>query len=224
MKPLPGNSTSEIKYFIVMTGLVLLLIPSCLVVRYDRKADDGSTSLTNADSLAILPFAISECNTDRIYRSPEDVKFQVIDACQVNEIVSRQRYSWIVVGASWCGVSKMSLTKFPQIIRCFPPDSIRLIVISQDFNIPSLQKELFDAQISSVPYLLSSVEYGTDEVHKQERFAKDLHWDLPLKPFKGGGVPMNIIIDNRKQVYYLFGGIRVTADSITKYTGLAQKK
>ena len=222
MKHIELKLPAKLNFLIMLSGLVILLIPSCTIIRLERKVDDGSTSLTKSDSLAIKPFSISDFNITRTYATPDEIKFQVIDAEQMNELVKRQRYSWIVLGASWCGVSKMALTKFPQIIHSFNPDSIRLIIIIQDLNIPVMQKELFDAHFTFFPYLLSSAKYGTDEAHKQENFAKDLQWDLPLRYFNEGGVPMNIIVDNDKNVKCLFHGIRITTDSISKYTGLVR--
>ena len=224
MKQIVHKFLSSKKFFFSISGFVILMVPSCIITRSEHKVDDGSTSLTKSDSLAIQAFSISDFNTSRNYSSPKEIIFQVIDAEQVNKLVNQQRYSWILLGASWCPVSKYALIKFNKIINNFRTDSIRLIIISQDFNIPVLQQELFDAQYTFIPYLLNPDKYGRDEVYKQEKFAKDLLWDLPLRAFKGGGVPMNIIVDNRKQVKYLFGGSRITVDSISKYTGLAKFK
>jgi len=211
------------KNLFFISGFVFLMVQSCIIItRSERKVDDGSTSLTKSDSLAIHPFSILDYNATKNYSIPSEIKFQQIDAEQVNQLIVQQRFTWIMLGASWCPVSKNALIKFNKIIDSFHSDSIRLIIISQDFNIPVLQQELFDAHFPFITYLLNPDKYGRDELHKQENFAKDLKWDLPLRAFKEGGVPMNIIVDSKKQLKYLFGGSRITVDSITKYTGLAK--
>ena len=139
-------------------------------------------------------------------------------------MVNKQSYTWILIGAFWCQVSANALIKFSKIMQNFLADPIRLIIISQDFNISVFHQEIFDAHFTFIPNLLNYDKYGKDEVQKQEKFAWDLHWDLPVKAFKGGGVPMNIIVDYKKEIKYLFSRNRVTADSILKYTGVAGLK
>jgi thiol-disulfide isomerase/thioredoxin len=208
-------------YFSILSFVVLLTSSCITITMYHRKTDDGSTSLTKTDSLAIQPFSLGDFKTSRQYDYPGQIRFQLIDADCINQMVGQQSYTWILIGASWCPVSANAMIRFSKIMQNFQADSIRLIIISQDCNISVLQQEIFNANYSFVPYLLNYAKYGKDEVYKQEKFAKDLHWDLPVKAFKGGGVPMNIIVNNKKEIKYLFGGVRVTADSIARYTGLA---
>lgn len=211
-------------YEITGSIMILIILHSCIIQMNSRKFDDGSTTLTHSDSLLIQPFNKTDFSKEINYNSPSDIKFQIIDAEKLAELLPAVPHTWITIGASWCPVSQQSLIKFKKIAKEFDPDSLRWIFISQDYNLSKLQQQLFDAGIVHLSYLLDSEKYGKNEIFKQEKFAKDLSEDLPPQAFKGGGVPESMIINKDMHIEYLFGGIKINEDSIVKYTSLHLKK
>lgn len=207
-------------YCSIILITMFIIFHSCIIQINSRKFDDGSTALTHSDSLLLQPFNKGDFSKEYTFNSPSEIKFQVINAENIAEILPVFPHTWITIGASWCPVSQQSIIKFNKITKEFDHDSLRWIFISQDYNLPKLQQQLFDAGINHISYLLDSEKYGKNELFKQEKFAKDLSEDIPVQAFKGGGVPISLLINKDRHIEYLFGGIKVNEDSITKYTFL----
>jgi hypothetical protein len=198
---------------------IVILFSSCIVIK-SRKTDDGSSILTRNDSSFIMPFDQKMATKDITYNIPDEIKFQLIDAGELTLLAKEKPFSWVLLGASWCGISKYARLKFCRSIKHFAPDSIQLLIIDQDFNLKELQKQLFNSGFNHITYLLNPIKYGSDEVYKQERFIKDSGLNLPIKLFEGGGVPKSIVIDRDLKIYYYASGMDITSDTIAKYTGL----
>jgi thiol-disulfide isomerase/thioredoxin len=196
---------------------------SCIVIK-NRKVDDGTKSLTRDDSTRISPFNHNTVHKTYEYSSPSGIFFQTIEADELKKILAEKKYSLVMFIASWCPVSEKALIKNSGLIVKLPEDSIQLLVISQDLNIKDLQKEIFEANYYHVPYLMMSAKYGSDEVFKQERFIKDLDKKIPVGRFKGGGVPTNLLFNNKSELLYVTGGTAINCDTIKKYTTLGCRK
>jgi hypothetical protein len=196
-----------------------IFISSCIVIK-TRKAGDGSSLLTKKDSALIIPFNENASADIFIYNTPEEIKFQVINAESISRLAKNKPYSWIFIGASWCGVSKYARLRFCRSIKHFASDSIQLLIIDQDFDLKELQKQQFNSGFNHITYLLDPEKYGTDESNKQEKFIKELGLQLPIKLFEGGGVPKSIVVDRDLKVNYYASGPDITSDTIVKYTGL----
>jgi len=202
---------------------ILFQMNSCIVIK-TRKVDDGTKSLTREDSAKIFPFDYGSIHKTYDYTSPSNIFFQKIEADNLKKIITEKKYSMVMFIASWCPVSEKSLIKNSQLMLKLPEDSIQLIIISQDLNIKDLQKEIFEANYNHVPYLMVSKKYGTDEVFKQEKFIKDFDKRIPLGRFKGGGIPTNLLFNNKTDLLYVKGGTLITCDTIKKYTNLECNK
>jgi thiol-disulfide isomerase/thioredoxin len=198
---------------------MLLLINSCIVIR-SRQVDDGTKSLSKADSAKIFPFDMGSLPRTYEYSSPSEIIFQKIEADNLKKILTERKYSWVMFIASWCPISVKSLIINSKLMMSLPEDSIQLIIISQDLNIKELQKEIFESNYHHIPYLMISKKYGTDEVYKQEKFIKDLNNRIPIARFKEGGVPTNLFFNNSIELLYVTGGTLINCDTIRKYTTL----
>jgi len=198
---------------------IVIMFSSCIVIR-TRKAGDGSSVLTKKDSALIFPFNENAATDLFTYKTPEEIKFQVINAENISRLTKNKPYSWIFIGASWCGVSKYTRLRFCRSIKHFASDSIQLLIIDQDFDLKELQKQQFNSGFNHITYLLDPGKYGSDESNKQEKLIKELGLQLPIKLFEGGGIPKSIIVDSDLKVYYYASGPGITSDTIVKYTGL----
>lgn len=198
---------------------IVILFSSCIVIK-SRKTDDGSSSLTRNDSSFIMPFDENVASLVITYNATKEIKFQLIDAEKLTLLAKEKPFSWVLIGASWCGISKYARLKFCRSIKHFAPDSIQLLIIDQDFDLKELQKQLFNSGFNHTTYLLDPGKYGSDESYKQERFIKELGLKLPIKLFEGGGVPKSIVLDRDLKIYYYASGMDITSDTIVKYTGL----
>jgi thiol-disulfide isomerase/thioredoxin len=196
---------------------------SCIVIK-SRKVDDGTKSLTKEDSTKIFPFDYGVVHKTFEYSSPSNIIFQRIDAEELKKIVGERKYSWVMFVASWCPISEKSMIQNSRFIKNFPEDEIQLLIISQDLNIQNLQKELFESDYNHIPYLMDSKKYGTDEVSKQEKFIKDFDKRIPVGRFKQGGVPTNLLFNDKTDLLYVTGGTLINCDTIKKYTGLQCRK
>jgi thiol-disulfide isomerase/thioredoxin len=186
--------------------------------------DDGTKSLTRDDSIKIFPFNYGSVHKTFEYSTPSDIIFQKIETADLKEILTEKKYSWVMFIASWCPVSEKALIKNSGLILKFPEDSIQLYIISQDLNIKNLQKEIFEANYNHIPYLMTSQKYGTDETYKQEKFIKDFDKRIQVARFKEGGVPKNLLFNNKAELLYLTGGTLINCDTIKKYTKLECRK
>jgi len=202
---------------------ILFQMTSCIVIK-SRKVDDGTKSLTRDDSIKIFPFNYGSVHKTFEYSTPSDIIFQKIETADLKEILTEKKYSWVMFIASWCPVSEKALIKNSGLILKFPEDSIQLYIISQDLNIKNLQKEIFEANYNHIPYLMTSQKYGTDETYKQEKFIKDFDKRIQVARFKEGGVPKNLLFNNKAELLYLTGGTLINCDTIKKYTKLECRK
>jgi len=202
---------------------ILFQMTSCIVIK-SRKVDDGTKSLTRDDSIKIFPFNYGSVHKTFEYSTPSDIIFQKIETADLKEILTEKKYSWVMFIASWCPVSEKALIKNSGLILKFPEDSIQLYIISQDLNIKDLQKELFEANYNHIPYLMASPKYGTDERYKQEKFIRDFDKRIPVERFREGGVPKNLLFNDKAELIYMTGGTAINCDTITKYTKLECRK
>jgi len=202
---------------------ILFQMTSCIIIK-SRKVDDGTKSLTRDDSIKIFPFNYGSVHKTFEYSTPSDIIFQKIETADLKEILTEKKYSWVMFIASWCPVSEKALIKNSGLILKFPEDSIQLYIISQDLNIKNLQKEIFEANYNHIPYLMTSQKYGTDETYKQEKFIKDFDKRIQVARFKEGGVPKNLLFNNKAELLYLTGGTLINCDTIKKYTKLECRK
>jgi hypothetical protein len=202
-------------------GILFIIISfsSCITLK-SRQIDDGSSSLTRSDSSLIMPFDENAGSEVLIYNNQNQIRFQMIDAEKLVQLTQKKPYTWILIGASWCGISKYARLKFCRSIKHFAPDSIQLIIIDQDFDLKELQKQQFNTGFNHITYLLDPEKYGSDESYKQERFIKESGMKLPIKLFEGGGVPKSIVVDNDLNLFYYASGMDITSDTIARYTGL----
>jgi hypothetical protein len=207
------------KLVLIQILVIFISFSSCIVMK-SRKADDGSSILTKNDSSLIIPFNENTGSIVLTYNNLTEIRFQVIDAEKLIKLSQKKPYTWIYIGASWCGISKYARLRFCKSIQHFSPDSIQLLIIDQNFDLKELQKQLFNAGFNHITYLLDPVKYGSDESYKQERFVKELGLQLPIKLFEGGGVPKSIVVDRDLKIYYYASGMDITSDTIAKYTGL----
>jgi len=196
---------------------------SCIVIK-SRKVDDGTKSLTREDSARIVAFDHGTVHRTVEYETPSNIIFQKIEADNLKKILSDKKYSWVMFIASWCPVSEKAVIRNSGIILKFPEDSIQLYIISQDLNIKDLQKELFEANYNHIPYLMASPKYGTDERYKQEKFIQDFDKRIPVERFREGGVPKNLLFNDKAELIYMTGGTAINCDTITKYTKLECRK
>jgi hypothetical protein len=199
--------------------LIVISFSSCITIK-KRQSDDGSSSLARNDSSLIMPYDENAGSEVLIYNNQKEIKFQMIDAEKLIQLTQRKPFTWILIGASWCGISKYARLRFCRSIKHFAPDSIQLIIIDQDFDLKELQKQQFNSGFNHITYLLDPERYGSDESYKQERFIKESGLKLPIKLFEGGGVPKSIVVDNDLNIHYYASGMDVTSDTISKYTGL----
>jgi len=199
--------------------LTLLLAGACITMR-TRKVDDGSTTLSKEDSLKIFPFSISQADMKNVYSAQKEIVFQVINTDELKRIIPQKKYTWLLIGSSWCPVCQRVIKQYSSLIKEYPRDSIQLILVCQDMNIPVLQSEIFESDYRRMPYLMDPKKYGSDEVFKQEKFIRDLDPKLPLAFFKGGGVPVNLMLDQHYNVLFMKHGDLISHDTIWKYTHL----
>jgi hypothetical protein len=168
----------------------------------------------------IFPFEISGINKKFDYSLPTEIVFQKITAPDLHEIIQKKPFTWLLVCASWCPVSEKAILKYSELSRLVAEDSLQLVIISQDLNIKTLQKQIFQAGYIHVPYLMMSGKYGTDEVFKQERFFSDFDKTINLSFFKEGGVPHSVLFNREAQILYKTGGTVMNCDTIRNYTRL----
>jgi thiol-disulfide isomerase/thioredoxin len=205
--------------------IILAGTNSCITIKRNLKTDDdGTTSLTKEDSTKIFPFDYATVHKTFDYASPSAIVFQKIDAPILRKIISDRKYSFVMIIASWCPVCEKSLKRNTRLMKKFSEDSIQFIIVSQNLIIKSLQQELFEADYNHLPYLMCSPKYGTNEAYKEERFIRDLDKRIPVKYFKDGPVPTNLIFNQKGELLFLANGVTLTCDSIKKYTGLGCKE
>jgi hypothetical protein len=207
----------------ILLFTVLLIIANACIILKHKKSDDGSTTLTRSDSALIVPFCSSDILREWTRTGKEEVRFQVIDAGKLDTLISLKPFSWIFIGASWCGATHIAIQQYAHSIRRLNSDSIQWIVIYQEYNLPDIQNEVFMAGAKCPVYLLDSKKYGSHEADKQVNLVKDLHWGLDIQPFIGGGIPKSLIVGSDHKVYYYASGFDIRADTIVKYTGLHKK-
>jgi hypothetical protein len=198
---------------------IILVISSCIVIR-SRKIDDGTKSLTKEDSTKIFPFDVSSIHQKTDYSAASEIIFQRITANDLKKIIQSRPYTWVLICASWCPYSERAIYVDSKLTKRLPEDSLKLVIISQDLNIKLLQKELFQSSYNSIPYLLDSKQYGTNEHIKQGKFISDFDKKIPLRYFKDGGVPTCLIFNQKTELLYLTGGSTIDCDTIKKYTKL----
>jgi hypothetical protein len=208
------------KIFIFLVFIILnCLFLSCIRIR-STKFDDGSSFLTKEDSSLIKPFIHDSIRNEHSDLSASDVRFEIISAQDVEWLIKKKQFSWVMIISSWCGASLDNLVKGVKLMKHFPADSLQWIVISQDLNLKYLKQDIRVAGFTGTTYLLDPGKYGSKENQKQTNLMKDLQWDIPPRFFYGGGIPKNIIIDKDQKVHFFISGNVITEDTISKYTHL----
>jgi hypothetical protein len=201
---------------------LLSFMVSCIIIR-KKTPDDYSSELTREDSASIVPFNASSMKTLNNYKDLQDIRFQVITAEGLRELIPAKPFSWVVIISSWCGASYFAVMKYSKMMESLPADSLQFILISQDLNLKYLKAEILKAGFRSVPFLIDPVRYGNVEHFKQANLMKEVNWNIPVSFFADGGIPKNIILDDKMNVRSYMSGDIVTSDTIAKYTGLKKR-
>jgi hypothetical protein len=205
---------------VFITVIVMIcFLDSCITIR-SRKVDDGTMSLTKEDSTLIFPFDLSVFNQKESAATVKDIHFRTMDADNLHAVIPQKKYTWLLIGASWCPISEKALKVYSRLITEYPEDSIQLIFLSQDMNLKILQQEIFESDYNRTPFLMDAKKYGTDEVFKQEKFIREFNKQIPRDYFKGGGVPCSVLFDQNSTVLLIKKGDGISGDTLRKYTNL----
>jgi hypothetical protein len=172
-----------------------------IVISMNRDGTDGSQSLSQADSLYIQPF--SEGNIGKKFQMGinKRIIFELINAEQLREICSKNKYTWVFIQSSSCGACIPSLKKNIRIADSLSGYGVKLVVINVDAHIKNLRKKIEMEKYFTQSYIINPAEYGIKEVEKHDRFVNDLVG--AIEGYSPHVLPQNIFLDQAgKFVYY----------------------
>ncbi len=191
----------------------LSLLTSCIIQMGYRKENDGSTSLSKTDSLHLAKFDIQNFNNASLQSTDSARIFQEIDGDGIKLILKKNKFTWILLWATWCPHSYNDVPRALKYYENFlKGEKLNIVLVTQNYDMKAMNKMLSEFHYKKQCYVLSAGKYGTAEFEKVVRLKQEICTTCP--EYKG--VPQHILLDQDGKLIFFKAGELTKPDTILR--------
>jgi thiol-disulfide isomerase/thioredoxin len=188
-------------------SFLLILVSACSSTQQSAKQSSRLQRSDVPDESAnkfTKPFSMADFQKPVNPSSPSDIRVQEVNGDNLREIMKQNDYTWFVVWASWCPHCQAGIRQYYKTAEELAGKGLTYVMVSEDYNMPAIQQQLFDCGYRKQAYVLDPKVFGYDEATKVGLLRKNI---CPSCVDKDAVVPQHYIFNRfGKQILYMVGG------------------